>query len=77
MDYTLLFSSRYRAKNRKNAVRLMKLTNDIKEEREDGDGVASGEETVYGSPPLESTSIRKGLSLSFYFRIFVTFTLML
>ncbi|KAK3932220.1 Roquin-1 [Frankliniella fusca] len=55
---------RYRAKNRKNAVRLMKMSNDIKEEREDGDGIASGEETVYGSPPLEACSIRKGFMAS-------------
>lgn len=55
---------RYRAKNRKNAVRLMKISSDIKEEREDGDGVASGEETVYGSPPVDSSSIRKGFLAS-------------
>lgn len=50
---------RYRAKNRKNAARLMKVPNDGKEEREDGDGVASGEENMYGSPPLDSNCLRK------------------
>lgn len=55
---------KYRAKNRKNAGRSMKTSGDMKEEREDGDGVASGEEHVYGSPPLETGSIRKGFMSS-------------
>lgn len=56
----MLCFHRYRAKNRKTAGRSMKACSDLKEEREDGDGVASGEENIYGSPPLESGSIRKG-----------------